>query len=51
MLAQQRSSLELIVQNNTVFILPYNVHRPWNIIECQRMRMTKGKQGKQELLP
>ena len=36
------SSLELIVQNDAVFILSYNMHRLWNAIECQRM-LTKGK--------
>ena len=38
----RRSSLRLIIQNGTVFILSYNEHRPWNIIEGQRRVMTKG---------
>ena len=39
---RQRSSLRLIVQNDMVFILSYNEHGPWNIIEDQRRIMTKG---------
>ena len=38
----QRSSLRLVVQSDAVFILSYNEHRPWNIIEGQRRMMTKG---------
>ena len=39
--AQQRSSLRLIVQKDTVFILSYNAHGPWNTVEGQRRMMTK----------
>ena len=38
----RRSSLRLVVQNDMVFILSYNEHGPWNIIEGQRRMMTKG---------
>ena len=38
----RRSSLRLVVQDDIVFILSYNEHRPWNIIEGQRRMMTKG---------
>ena len=40
--AQRRSSLRLIVQNDTVFIMSFNKHRPWNPIEGRRRMVTKG---------
>ena len=40
--AQWRSSLRLVVQNNTVFIVSFNEHGPWNLIEGHRRMMTKG---------
>ena len=40
--AKQRSSLELIVQINAVFIMFYDAHGPKNIIEGHGNMMTKG---------
>ena len=37
-----RSSIRLVIQSDAVFILSYNEHGPWNIIEGQRRMMTKG---------
>ena len=45
---QRRSSLRLVVQNDVVFILSYNEHRPWNTIEGQRRMMTKGYKVSEE---
>ena len=39
--AQRRSSLGLVVQDDAVFILSYDEHGPWNIIEGQGRMMTK----------
>ena len=36
-----RSSLRLVVQDDVVFILSYDEHRPWNIVEGQGRMMTK----------
>ena len=44
----QRSSLRLVVQKDTVFILSYNEHGPWNIVEGQRRMMTKGYEVSRE---
>ena len=38
-----RTSLRLEVQNDAVFIVDYNAHRPWNIVEGHGREMTKGK--------
>ena len=38
----QRSSLRLVVQDNIVFIVSFNEHGPWNLIEGHRRMMTKG---------
>ena len=38
----RQSSLRLAIQSDAVFILSYNEHGPWNIIEGQRRMMTKG---------
>ena len=38
----QRSSLRLVVQDNTVFIVSFNEHGPWNLIEGHWRMMTKG---------
>ena len=46
--AQWRSSLRLKVQDDTVFILSYNGHRPWNIVEGQGRMMTKGNEVSEE---
>ena len=43
-----RSSLRLVVQDDAVFILSYNEHGPWNIIEGQRRVMTKGHEVNRE---
>ena len=45
---QRRSSLRLVIQDDTVFILSYNEHRPWNIIEGQGRVMTKGNKVSEE---
>ena len=39
---QWRSSLRLVVQNDAVFIVSFNDHGPWNLIEGHRRMMTKG---------
>ena len=44
----QRSSLRLVVQDDMVFILSYNEHGPWNIIEGQGRVMTKGNEVGEE---
>ena len=44
----RRSGLRLVVQSDAVFILSYNEHRPWNIIEGQRRMMTKGYEVSRE---
>ena len=38
----RRSSLRLVVQNVVVFIVSFNEHGPWNLIEGHRKMMTKG---------
>ena len=38
-----RTSLELKVQDITVFIMNYGAHGPWNVTECEGRNMTKGK--------
>ena len=38
-----RTSLKLRVQNNAVFIVSYDAHGPWNIIEGQGRNMTNRK--------
>ena len=43
-----RSSLRLVVQDDTVFILFFNEHGLWNIIEGQRRVMTKGNEVGEE---
>ena len=43
-----RSSLRLVVQDDVVFILSYNEHRPWNVVEGQRRVMTKGNKASEE---
>ena len=40
----QRSSLRLVVQDDTVFIMSYDAHGPWNVREGQRRMMTKGNE-------
>ena len=44
----RRSSLRLVVQNDTVFIVSFNEHRPWNLIEGHRKMMTKGNMVSKE---
>ena len=44
----RRSSLRLRVQSDVVFIMSYNVHRPWNIIEGHGKMMTKGYKVSEE---
>ena len=44
----QRSSLRLVVQGDMVFILSFNEHGPWNIVEGQRRMMTKGNKVGEE---
>ena len=44
----RRSSLRLVVQDDAVFILSYNEHGPWNIVEGQRRVMTKGNKVGEE---
>ena len=44
----RRSSLRLVVQDDIVFILSYNEHGPWNIVEGQRRVMTKGNKVGEE---
>ena len=39
---QWRSSLRLVVQNDAVFIVSFNDHGPWNLIEGHRRMMAKG---------
>ena len=39
--AQWRSSLRLVLQNNTVFIVSFDKHGPWNLIEDHGRMMTK----------
>ena len=39
---QWKSSLRLVVQNNTVFIVSFSEHRPWNLREGHGRLMTKG---------
>ena len=39
----QRTSLRLVIQNDTVFILFCDAHGPGNIIEGYGRNMTKGK--------
>ena len=43
-----RSSLRVGVQSNVVFIMSYNVHRPWNIVEGHEKMMTKGYEVSKE---
>ena len=38
----QRSSLRLVIQNDAVFIVSFDEHRPWNLIEGHGRMMTKG---------
>ena len=38
----RRSSLRLGVQSDAVFIMSYDAHGPWNIIEGHGRMMTKG---------
>ena len=45
---KQRSSLGLIVQSDTVFIMFYDAHRPKNIVEGHRKMMTKGVEVSEE---
>ena len=45
---QQRSSLRLIVQNNAVFIMSFDEHRPWNLIEGHGRMVTKGNMINEE---
>ena len=40
----RRSSLRLVVQDDVVFIMSYDAHGPWNVIEGQRRMMTKGNE-------
>ena len=37
-----RSSLRLVIQSDAVFIVSFNEHRPWNLIEGHGRIMTKG---------
>ena len=46
--AQWSSSLRLIVQSNTVFIVSFSEHRPWNLLEGHRRTMTKGNMVSKE---
>ena len=39
----RRTSLELKVQDDAIFIIDYGVHGPWNIMEHEGRNMTKGK--------
>ena len=43
-MALHGTSLRLAIQSDAVFVLSYNEHRPWNIIEGQRRMMTKGNE-------
>ena len=45
---QWRSSLRLVGQNNTVFIVSFDEHRPWNLIEGHGRMMTKGNMVRKE---
>ena len=50
-MALRGSSLRLVIQDDAVFILFSNEHRPWNIMEGQRRMMTKGNEvGKEHYL-
>ena len=47
----QRTSLRLVIQDDIVFILSYDAHRPKNIIEGHGKMMTKGIQGRWRIIP
>ena len=39
---RRRSSLRLVIQGNMVFIMSFNEHGPWNLIEGHGRVITKG---------
>ena len=43
-----RSSLRIVVQSDVVFIMSYNVHGPWNIVEGHGRMMAKGYEVSEE---